>query len=79
VGALVSAFGTTDGPAAVLGTLAAFEIRYDYPAVFAPTPEAGAALVERCAWYCGAGTRRTSQRSIPGHREYFFMNKGGTR
>ncbi len=38
-------------PAAVLGTLAAFEIRYDLPAVFVPTPEAGAEHVERWAWY----------------------------
>jgi len=38
-------------PAAVLGTLAAFEIRYDCPVVFAPTPDAGAVLVERWAWY----------------------------
>ena len=38
-------------PASVLGTLAAFEIRYDIPVVFAPTPEAGAHRVETWAWY----------------------------
>ena len=38
-------------PAAVLGTLSAFEVRYDCPVVFADDPEAGAALVERWAWY----------------------------
>jgi len=38
-------------PAAVLGTLNAFECRYDTPVVFAATPEAGARLVELWAWY----------------------------
>ncbi|MBU4212491.1 MAG: ERCC4 domain-containing protein [Kiritimatiellae bacterium] len=38
-------------PASVLGTLAAFEIRYDIPVVWASTPDEGAALVERWAWY----------------------------
>jgi DNA excision repair protein ERCC-4 len=38
-------------PAAVLGTLYAFECRYDCAVVFAPTPAEGAALVERWAWY----------------------------
>lgn len=38
-------------PAAVLGTLATFEIRYDCPVVFASDPVEGAALVERWAWY----------------------------
>lgn len=38
-------------PASVLGTLAAFEIRYDCPVVWASTPEEGAELVERWAWY----------------------------
>ena len=46
-----AAYRSTIRPAAVLGTLAAFEIRYDCPVVFAPTPEAGAELVERWAWY----------------------------
>jgi DNA excision repair protein ERCC-4 len=38
-------------PAAVLGTLAAFEVRYDCPVVFVPTPEAAARRVECWAWY----------------------------
>ena len=38
-------------PAAVLGSLAAFEFRYDVPVVFEPTPEAAAARVEGWAWY----------------------------
>ena len=38
-------------PASVLGTLAAFEIRFDCPVVFAPTPEDGAHRVETWAWY----------------------------
>jgi len=38
-------------PAAVLGTLAAFEVRYDCPVVFDPTPEAAARRVESWAWY----------------------------
>ncbi len=36
---------------AVFGTLAAFEVRYDCPVVFAPTPEAGARQIESWAWY----------------------------
>ena len=38
-------------PASVLGSLNAFECRYDCPVVWADTPEEGAALVERWAWY----------------------------
>ncbi len=38
-------------PAAVLGTLAAFEVRFDCPVVFEPDPEAGARRVETWAWY----------------------------
>jgi len=38
-------------PAAVLGTLAAFEIRYDIPVVWTATPEEGARRVETWAWY----------------------------
>ncbi len=44
-------YRSTIRPAAVLGTLAAFEVRYALPIVFAPTPSEGAALVERWAWY----------------------------
>jgi DNA excision repair protein ERCC-4 len=38
-------------PSSVLGSLAAWEIRFDIPVVFALDPEAGAVLVERWAWY----------------------------
>lgn len=38
-------------PAAVLGSLAAWEIRFDVPVVWTDTPDEGAALVERWAWY----------------------------
>jgi DNA excision repair protein ERCC-4 len=38
-------------PAAVLGTLNAFEIRYDIPVVWTATPEEGARRVETWAWY----------------------------
>lgn len=38
-------------PAAVLGTLATFEVRYDCPVVFEATPEAAARRVECWAWY----------------------------
>ena len=38
-------------PQAVLGTIAAFEIRYDLPFVFAPTPEHAGRLIERWASY----------------------------
>ena len=45
------AYRSTIRPAAVLGTLAAFEVRYDCAVVFTDTPTEGAALVERWAWY----------------------------
>ena len=38
-------------PPAVLGSLCAWEIRYDIPVVWANTPEAGAYMVEVWAWY----------------------------
>lgn len=38
-------------PASVLHSLAAWECRYDLPVVFAPTPAAGAALVECWVWW----------------------------
>jgi DNA excision repair protein ERCC-4 len=38
-------------PQAVLATLCAFEVRYDLPVVFVPTPEAAARLIERWAFY----------------------------
>jgi ERCC4-type nuclease len=38
-------------PKAVLGTLGAFEIRYDLPLVFCETPEVASRLIERWAFY----------------------------
>ena len=38
-------------PASVMGSLAAWEIRFDIPVVWAPTPENAAAIVEKWAWY----------------------------
>ena len=38
-------------PAAVLGSLCAFEVRYDVPVVFCRSPQAAARLVERWAFY----------------------------
>ncbi len=45
------AYRSSIRPAAVLGTLAAFEARYDCPVVFEPDPEAAARRVESWAWY----------------------------
>jgi ERCC4-type nuclease len=38
-------------PKAVLATLAAFEVRYDLPVVFANSPQEAATAIERWAWY----------------------------
>jgi DNA excision repair protein ERCC-4 len=38
-------------PKAVLATLGAFEARYDLPTVFAETPQKGAEMIERWAWW----------------------------
>ena len=38
-------------PKAVLGSLSAWECRYDVPVVFSPTPEAAAREIERWSWY----------------------------
>jgi DNA excision repair protein ERCC-4 len=38
-------------PKAVLGTLAAFEVRYDLPTVFCETSEKAGRLIERLAFY----------------------------
>lgn len=38
-------------PQAVMATLCAFEVRYDLPVVFVPSPENGARLIERWAFY----------------------------
>ena len=44
-------YRSTIKPAAVLGTLAAFEVRYDCPVVFEPDPATAARRVESWAWY----------------------------
>ena len=38
-------------PQAVIATLCAFEVRYDCPVVFKPTPEAAARQIESWAWW----------------------------
>lgn len=40
-------------PKAVLATLAAFEVRYDVPVVWSPTPEDAAAQIEAWVWWFG--------------------------
>jgi DNA excision repair protein ERCC-4 len=45
------AYRSTIKPAAVLGTLAAFEVRYDCPIVFEPDPASAARRAEVWAWY----------------------------
>jgi len=42
---------STIRPAAILRTLATFEVRYDCPVVFEADPTAGARRVESWAWY----------------------------
>lgn len=44
-------YRATITPAAVLGSLAAWEIRYSVPVVWTATPDEGAALVELWVWY----------------------------
>lgn len=44
-------YRSTISPASVLGTIAAFEVRYDLPIVWANRPEDGAELVEHWVWY----------------------------
>lgn len=38
-------------PKAILGTLAAFEVRHDVPVSWSDTPDEAAAIVERWAWW----------------------------
>lgn len=49
-------------PAAVLGSLAAWEVRFDLPIVFEPTPEAAACRVESWAWYAAREIIETVKR-----------------
>lgn len=45
------AYRSKASPAAILGSLWAFEVRYSVPVVFAATPEEGAETVERWTFY----------------------------
>ena len=45
------AYRSQIAPRAVLGSLAAFEVRYDIPVVWEPDPAAAARRVEGWAWY----------------------------
>ncbi len=53
-------------PKAILHTLAAFEVRYDLPLVWTPSPEAGAALVESWAWWFAREILKTAAAVQPG-------------
>jgi len=44
-------YHSSANPKAVLGTIAAFEIRYEVPVVFSPTPADAGRLIERWAIY----------------------------
>lgn len=46
-------------PKAVMGTLSAFEVRYDCPVVFEPDPQVAATLVCRWAWYFAREVQKT--------------------
>lgn len=46
------AYRSSIRPSAVIGTLNAFEVRYDVPVVFEPDPASAARRVESWAWYC---------------------------
>lgn len=48
---LAARYHSNISPKAVLATLGAFEVRYDTPVVFRPSPELAGAAVERWAWY----------------------------
>jgi ERCC4-type nuclease len=55
-------------PASVLGTLAAFEIRFDCPVVFEPDPASAARRVESWAWYAAREHVETVNGLLRGHR-----------
>lgn len=44
-------YRSATSPKSILSTLAAFEIRYDIPVVWATTPDDAAVLVERWVWW----------------------------
>ena len=48
-------------PAAVLGTLSTFEVRFDCPVVFAPDPMAAALMIERWVHYAAREFLKISQ------------------
>jgi ERCC4-type nuclease len=69
-------YGSSIRPSAVIGTLNAFEVRYDCPVVFEPDPPSAARRVECWGWYaarehvetCNAvfrGTQTTERKAIP--------------
>jgi DNA excision repair protein ERCC-4 len=46
-------------PKSVLGSLSAWEIRYDIPVIFSSTREDAAREIERWAWYCAVEQVKT--------------------
>jgi len=56
-------------PAAVLGTLAAWEIRFDLPTVFFSSPEEAARQIERWAFYFARQVVRDANNLLRGCRE----------
>lgn len=65
-------------PASVLGTLGAFEIRYDCPVCWAPTPEDAAVHVERWAWYVAREAVEAANGLLRGTRQTadYEQNRG---
>lgn len=53
-------------PAAVLGSLATWEIRFDVPVVWASTPEQAAALIENWASYASREVLKTAKAILGG-------------
>ena len=72
------AYRSSVRPAAVLGTLSAFEVRYDCPVVFADDPAAGAALVERWAWYAAREHVEAANGLLRGTQKTEANNEGKT-
>jgi DNA excision repair protein ERCC-4 len=56
-------------PKAVLATLAAFEIRYDTPVIYAATPRTAGRLVEKWAWYFAREITNQANDLLRGCRE----------
>ena len=53
----------------MFATLAAFEVRYDLPVVFAPTAEADAARIERWAYWFSRETVEATNNLLRGCRQ----------